>query len=137
MIATNQYEFRWKDLNSKKYKKPTSVSAPEYISLLLTWVKNQVADESLFPTDPTIPFPKRFNKLTKVIFKRLFRVFAHMYCQHLDVVQKVGEEKKLNRAFVHFMHFVFEFKLIEIKELKVMKEYVLILLGKEFESKFK
>ena len=42
-----RYEYHWAD--GDKYKKPTALSAPMYINLLMDWVDNQVNDEDLFP----------------------------------------------------------------------------------------
>ena len=33
-----------------KFKKPVKVSAPEYVDYLMTWVQEQLDDESIFPS---------------------------------------------------------------------------------------
>ncbi len=45
-----RYEYLWKD--GEKYKKPTQLSAPEYITLLIDWVECKINDEHCFPVDP-------------------------------------------------------------------------------------
>ena len=41
----------------------------------------------------------------QVIFKRLFRVYAHIYHSHFKNVCGLGEEAHLNTCFKHFMYF--------------------------------
>ena len=47
MSGGPKFEYRWADKH--KYKKPTRLPAPQYISLLMEWVEAQINDESLFP----------------------------------------------------------------------------------------
>jgi len=49
MSAGPKYEFLWAD--GVKYKKPTKVSAPEYVDLLMAWIENQTNDPAIFPVD--------------------------------------------------------------------------------------
>ena len=58
------------------------VSAGEYIEFLMTWVENQLNNEKIFPCVIGVPFPKNFFAIICVIFKRLFRVYAHLYHSH-------------------------------------------------------
>ena len=59
-----------------------------------------------------------FEKTIKIIFKRLFRVYAHIYYSHFSHIQMFEAEPHLNTSFKHFIYFVDEFKLIDEKELK-------------------
>lgn len=52
-----------------------------------------------------MPFPHNFVDVVKVIFKRLFRVYAHIYHSHFKHVCSLGEEAHLNTCFKHFMYF--------------------------------
>lgn len=52
-----------------------------------------------------MPFPPNFVDVVKVIFKRLFRVYAHIYHSHFKHVCNLGEEAHLNTCFKHFMYF--------------------------------
>lgn len=71
----------------------------------------------VFPQRPGEPFPATFEDIVKTIFKRLFRIYAHMYWSHLDKIQELGAEKHLNTCFKHFCYFTAEFNLIDQKEL--------------------
>ena len=71
-----------------------------------------------------MPFPKNFNSIAKTIFKRLFRVYAHIYHQHFSQVVQLGEEAHLNTSFKHFIYFVQEFNLIDKRELAPLNELI-------------
>ena len=50
MICFNyRYEYQWCDTDSVKYKRPTALPAPKYISLLMDWVESQINDANIFP----------------------------------------------------------------------------------------
>lgn len=46
-------------------KKAIKVSAPEYVDYLMTWVQNQLDDETIFPSKIGVPFPKNFQQIVK------------------------------------------------------------------------
>ena len=48
MSAGPKYEYHWADGHT--VKKPIKCSAPKYIDFLMTWVQDQLDDESLFPS---------------------------------------------------------------------------------------
>ncbi len=43
--------------------------------------------------------------MTKTIFKRLFRVYAHIYHSHFKQIQQLEEEAHLSTCFKHFITF--------------------------------
>lgn len=120
--------------SNNKQKKPVQVSAPEYVDLLMSWVENQLNDENLFPLQLGTPFPKNFLVIVKTIFKRLFRIYAHIYHSHFQKIVNLGAEAHLNTCFKHFIYFVMEFKLIEPKELAPLKDLIDSLMGKDREK---
>jgi MOB kinase activator 1 len=63
------------------------------------------------------------------IFKRLFRIYAHIYHSHFPKVVSLGEEAHLNTSFKHFIYFVQEFSLIDKKELAPLQELIASLTG--------
>jgi hypothetical protein len=67
----------------------------------------------------------------QVIFKRLFRVYAHIYHSHFQKIVSLGAEAHLNTCFKHFIYFVSEFKLIESKELQPLADLIQTLMGKD------
>jgi len=122
MSAGPKYEYHWAD--GTTIKKAIKVSAPEYVDYLMTWVQNQLDDESIFPSKIGVPFPKTFQNLVKNIFKRLFRVYAHIYHSHFPKIVSLGEEAHLNTSFKHFIYFIQEFSLVEKKELAPLQELI-------------
>lgn len=102
----HRYEYLWQD--STNYKRPTKMPAPEYIEHLLSWAQSNMDNEAIFPSRIGAPFPKTFQATLKQIFKRLYRVYAHIYCHHYPVVLQLGLEPHLNTSFKHYCLFVDE-----------------------------
>lgn len=115
MNAGVKYQYLWSD--GVKIKTPIKVPAPEYTEYLMQWIEDQLNDESLFPTQLGMAFPKDFKEHCKNIFRRMFRVYAHLYCAHYHDLEKLGVEAQLNECFQHFAFFVIEFELIKRREL--------------------
>ncbi|XP_059821463.1 MOB kinase activator 1B-like [Hypanus sabinus] len=122
MSAGPKYEYHWAD--GTNVKKPIKCSAPKYIDYLMTWVQEQLDDETLFPSKIGVPFPRNFISVAKAILKRLFRVYAHIYHQHFESVIQLQEEAHLNTSFKHFIFFVQEFNLIDRRELAPLQELI-------------
>jgi len=114
MCAGPKYEYMWAD--GAQIRKPIAVSAPKYVDYLMTWVQHQLDDERLFPTQIGVPFPPDFFDAVRNIFRRLFRIYAHIYYCHFDKMSELGAEPHLNTCFKHYMYFVYEFDLIPRKE---------------------
>jgi MOB kinase activator 1 len=122
MSAGTKYEYLWAD--GKDIKKPIKVSAPEYADYLMTWVQSILEDETIFPTNDETPFPKTFKATVKNIFKRLFRIYAHIYYSHAQEIIDLGVEAHLNTAFKHFYLFIREFDLVEPKEMAPLEHTI-------------
>lgn len=119
MSAGSKYEYLWAD--GAMYKTPTKVPAPKYVELLFGWVEAQLDDERIFPTQPGSPFPPDFLERVQNIFKRLFRVYAHIFYAHFERVVEHTFDSHLNSCFKHFMYFVLEFALVREEELRPLK----------------
>merc|ERR1712124_51983 len=63
MSAGPKYEYRWAD--GKVIKKPIELSAPQYVDHLMTWIQDQLDDETLFPSKVGASFPKTLRKMSK------------------------------------------------------------------------
>uniref|UniRef100_A0A8I3NRH0 MOB kinase activator 3A n=1 Tax=Canis lupus familiaris TaxID=9615 RepID=A0A8I3NRH0_CANLF len=120
MSGGPKYEYRWQD--EHQFRKPTALSAPRYMDLLMDWIEVQINNEELFPTHVGTPFPKNFLQVVKKILSRLFRVFVHVYIHHFDRIAQMGSEAHVNTCYKHFYYFVKEFGLIDTKELEPLKE---------------
>ena len=60
----------------------------------------------------------------KTIFRRLFRVYAHIYYSHLRKIVANGKEKELNRCFKHLVLFVHEFHLMSPTDMEPLAELI-------------
>lgn len=114
MCAGSKYEYMWAD--GVSVKKPIAVSAPRYVDFLMEWVQTQLDNSSIFPTQIGVAFPNGFVEVVKNIFRRLFRVYAHIYHCHFERMSALGAEPHLNTCFKHYMYFVYEFNLIPRRE---------------------
>jgi MOB kinase activator 1 len=122
MSAGPKYEYLWAD--GTNVKTPLKVSASEYIEYLMTWVENQLNNENIFPSLIGVNFPKNFVQIIKVIFKRLFRVYAHIYYTHFPHIVMLGCQYHLNTCFKHFIFFIDKFNLVDTKELAPLAELI-------------
>lgn len=114
MSAGQAYEYYWAD---EVQKKPVKLTAPTYIDTLMTWVQSQLDNEAIFPASEDDQFPPNFKENVKTIFKRLFRIYAHIYYNHYKMIESLSEEKHLNTCYKHFIFFVEEFDLVDKKEM--------------------
>ena len=78
-----------------------------------------------------IEFPKDFKKRVSTIFRRFFRVYAHIYHCHADDIKSFNADAHLNTCFKHFLYFVREFQLIDSKELIPLQELITPILGNQ------
>ncbi|CDO71379.1 hypothetical protein BN946_scf184908.g137 [Trametes cinnabarina] len=120
MSAGPRYEYLWED--GVRYKKPTKLPAPEYVDALMNWVQTLLDNEEIFPSEMGKPFPKNFRDTIGRLFRRLFRVYAHIYSNHFDHICALGIEAHLNTSYRHFFLFVNEFDLVDKRELAPLDE---------------
>ncbi len=76
-----------------------------YLCCQKPWWPLQMDDSRIFPQQYGIPFPPNFMDVVRTMFKRLFRVYAHIYHTHFRSICSLGEEAHLNTCFKHFMYF--------------------------------
>jgi len=122
MSAGPKFEYKWAD--GLRIKKPVRCSAPKYIDYMMSWVQASLDDEKMFPIRMGEPFPPNIRDVMRSMFKRLFRVYAHMYICHFQAMQQMGAEPHLNTCFRHFMLFVQEFDLIDPQELAPLQTLI-------------
>jgi len=121
MSAGPKYEYFWMNGDTKKRMK---VSAPDYVLLLMTWIQGMLDDDSIFPYYGDSTYPESFQTTAKQIFKRLFRVYAHIYYSHFHKIISLGEEAHLNTSFMRFYHLITELSLVDKKELGPLQELI-------------
>ena len=105
MNAGPAFEFLW---IPERGKKPIRISAPQYI-------KNSFEEiDSIFPTlgKTETEIDKntgvtRFDSITlKTIYKRLFRVFAHLFYCHYDIIKKLNINRRIGLIFKHLIFYI-------------------------------
>lgn len=122
MIATNEYEYLW---SFDKNQPPTSVSAPKYVEALMKWCQDQFDDEYIFPSKSSGNFPPDFiSRHIIPILRRLFRVYAHIYCHHFNEILELNLQTVLNTSFRHFCLFAQEFQLLRAADFGPLLELV-------------
>lgn len=121
-MSAGRAEYLWKD--GVKYKKPTRMTAPVYIETLLSWVDEQISNPALFPVDENAKFPRNFLSVVKNIYKRLFRLYAHIYYSHHEKIRSIGANAHLNTCFKHFVYFILEFNLVEKKDMAPLENFI-------------
>lgn len=126
MSAGERYEYHWPvNPMQRNCREVFKVSAPAYVDLLMTWVQTYLDDENVFPTKIGNPFPLDFLSIVRTIYKRLFRVFAHIYHSHYKtILYDLNAEAHLNTSFRHFIMFVREFQLLDSMDFLPLKELI-------------
>eukprot|EP01130_Rhizamoeba_saxonica_P006124 TRINITY_DN2431_c1_g1_i1.p1 TRINITY_DN2431_c1_g1~~TRINITY_DN2431_c1_g1_i1.p1 ORF type:complete len:242 (-),score=36.81 TRINITY_DN2431_c1_g1_i1:43-768(-) len=122
MSAGSRFEYLWADPGSKV--RPQPVPAIQYIDNVLNWVKNLLEDEEIFPSSYEDSFPSNFAKIIKNVYKKLFRIYAHIYYSHFEQIMQSGEEAHLNTCFKHFYFFIREFRLVDDREMAPLAELI-------------
>lgn len=120
-MSAGQNKYFWTE-NGKS----VIMSASEYVDKLMTWVSELIDDESVFPSLLNKPFSANFKAICSDIVRRLFRVYAHIYIDHIHHIRNpmLDEEAHLNTSFRHFILFAQEFQLIPINELAPLQKII-------------
>jgi hypothetical protein len=69
-----------------------------------------------------IPFPAKFMVIVKQIYTRMFRIFAIIYTHHFSKLEELGAVAHLNTSFKHYLFFVWEFDLVDVRETDALRE---------------
>lgn len=121
MTLGKKYEYLW----SNERRESMSFSASQYINHLLDWVQEQLDDDDIFPSSShDKEFPDNYLDVCKTITKRLIRVYAHIYHNHLDKVRELKEEAHMNTSLKHFIYLAQEFDLLTESGLEPMNDYI-------------
>ncbi|TYZ60625.1 hypothetical protein PybrP1_004882 [[Pythium] brassicae (nom. inval.)] len=127
MTAGPCYTYLWAD--GAQQVTPIGLPAPEYVDRLLHWVQEQLDNAQVFPLDGIYSNAPVFLRAAGVIFKRLFRVYAHLYHNHLEHYVALHAETHLNFCFKRFVFFVKEFQLVDQKELNALRKLIQTIAG--------
>ncbi|KAH6998053.1 Mob1/phocein [Ilyonectria sp. MPI-CAGE-AT-0026] len=151
MSAGVNHSFTW--LNSRR--EPVELPAYEYMTLMQRWISGKIDDNNIFPTDPsgisyshnpaitTTPlsqltnlgepewigkrsgFPDKFLEICQMIFRQMFRVYAHLYWAHFtEPFYHLNLEKQLNSCFSHFVLTATALDMLKPSELEPMQPLI-------------
>lgn len=116
------FEYLWAD--GVTVKTPLVCSSSEYVEYVMAWVEGQVNNEAVFPSSASSAFPKNYLAVVKQIFTRMFRLYAIVYSQHFSRLEEMGAAAHLNTSFKHFLFFIWEFELVDPRELGALSRIV-------------
>jgi hypothetical protein len=124
------------------------------MALMQRWISGKIDDSNMFPTDPsgvsyahnpsltTAPlsqslssdpewvgrrsgFPDKFVDVCQMIFRQMFRVYAHLYWAHfVEPFYHLGLEKHLNSCFSHFVLTATALDMLKPQELEPMQPLI-------------
>ncbi|KID90138.1 Mob1/phocein [Metarhizium guizhouense ARSEF 977] len=151
MSAGANHSFTW--LNNRR--EPVELPAYEYMTLMQRWISGKIDDTAIFPTDPsgvsyahnpsitTTPlsqlsnpgeaeyigkrsgFPEKFLEVCQMIFRQMFRVYAHLYWAHFtEPFYHLNLEKQLNSCFSHFILTATALDMLKPQELEPMQALI-------------
>jgi MOB kinase activator 1 len=90
----------------------------------MSWIQDMMDNQDIFPSEVGKDFPKDFKNIVGDIFRRLFRVYAHIYLAHHDKIKAADAEAHLNTSFRHFIFFCEEFDLIPEQQLAPLESLI-------------
>jgi len=106
------------------------VEASDYIDTLFAHAERKF-DQWKIAEDATSPLPKGSLREAKMIYKRLFRVYAHLFHSHFELIKNTDTEGPLTVCFKRFVLFIKEFNLVKENELAPMKELIALIVEKK------
>ncbi|KAJ6237058.1 mob kinase activator-like 1 [Anaeramoeba flamelloides] len=103
------------------WKRKKKTIPPDYIENVMVLIEKILDNPKVFPPDESVKFPKNFKRVTKEIFTKLYRIFAHIYVCHFQDIENIGAVSHLNTTYKHFYFFSRKFKLIKKREYEPLK----------------
>ena len=119
----------------KKKQLPSRLPARDYAAALFSWADALLACPHAFPQAKGEPFPPAFkSQILQPLYRRLARVFAHLYHAHWPHVadpRVLGAAAHLNTVFKHYVAFGREHGLLPEDDLDPVRPLVEALLPKK------
>ncbi|KAL7507059.1 hypothetical protein ACHAXN_005014 [Cyclotella atomus] len=99
------------------------MSLYSYSNTVLRWIEGQINDKSIFHSDINTAGAESFQtpdfgSLCGKIFRRIYRVYAIMYCNLFQALENMKMATHFNMCFKHLMYFSFEFGLLPEVEME-------------------
>ena len=128
MNAGPKMEYLWSD---PVQKKNIAIPAKEYCERLFEWVQTCFDNSAIFPEQFDSKPPKEFKPTLTKIFKRLFRVYAHMFYSHQKHMENLQINDSVTVSFRHFYVFCNTNKLLNKDDIEPLKD-----MTKEIDKEF-
>jgi len=124
MSAGPKIQYKWLEGKNVRTAKPITLCAPEYVDKFLSWAQTNLGDEKVLPLSVGKKFPKTLPGIIRNVFKHVFRIYAHIYLNHLRNIIALGNDDYVNSSFKHFIHFANHFQLMEIQDYTPLKDLI-------------
>eukprot|EP00475_Leptophrys_vorax_P005226 TRINITY_DN13165_c0_g1_i1.p1 TRINITY_DN13165_c0_g1~~TRINITY_DN13165_c0_g1_i1.p1 ORF type:complete len:390 (+),score=95.27 TRINITY_DN13165_c0_g1_i1:486-1655(+) len=117
MSAGPRFQFFW----AEDVPEPVELPANEYIRRLFEWLSVQI---SQLPDEEAGDFPKTFAAQMRKVYRRMFRIYAHIYHHHFELVVRMTAADFMDKKFTYLVFFIMEFNLMHKKELEPLQRLI-------------
>ena len=73
---------------------------------------------------PDTPFPPNYDDYVKIFFRRIFRVYGHIWHNHHEFLKLCKCEDFFRFSLTHYLYFVDHFNLVDGKEIRPLYQLV-------------
>merc|ERR1719316_328459 len=124
--SSKNYTYLWPEPTPEDPDHRVSLPAPEYMRNVLTFASTKLDDEAFAPSgDARLQAPgaspdyaEDFDDVMGSIFRRFYRVYAHIYNHHYKALEQLDLHRHLNHVFRRLVLFLLEFDLLPAKEVE-------------------
>lgn len=74
--------------------------------------------------DLDVPFPNNYRKVVQMMFRRLFRIYIHVYYSHFSLLRSMNLESQFYFSLKHYLHFMDEFDIVKPAYLYPLQEVI-------------
>lgn len=128
--AGPNYHYLWEDADIPQ---PIQLSAPAYFNAVKRFAKRNMSNARLFPVESGTQLSADAMDVLKIVYRRLYRILAHMYVCHIKTIQNAGMEIVLNTMLGHYTTFGMQYDMIGVADMKMLGP-VFTVLGMEIEG---
>lgn len=123
MMVVCNIQYYWYDEWGKKVK----CMVLQYVDFVMSFVQKLVMDEDVFFIKYGREFFSFFEFLVRKICRYLFYVLVYIYWVYFKEMLVLELYGYLNIFYVYFIFFVWEFNLLDFKEIVIMDDFIEVL----------
>ncbi len=121
LIFAYSYEYMWCD--GVTFVQPISIPARTYMKFCLLWTQQQLKDPKVITTAPNALYSDNLISTWKMVYRRLLRVYAHLFINHGEDYDKNGVLGSVLQCMLRrFLMYGIESGLTSKKELLPVKQ---------------